>query len=123
MDKKLDINKIFQTTVSCYGREIPAVDILNALTKEELEGTLETLAQCLEQEGRIQMLKIQIKTFGGEKVEGQIRSDKDFYYLDNDGKRIGWMFAEGDIIEILEDVDSVDVPILVKASVNIKNSL
>jgi len=64
------------------------------------------------------MLKIRIKTFGGITEEGWIRSDSEFIHYDKDGKVIKWLLASGDTVEIVEDVDSVNVPEVIRNAVN-----
>lgn len=64
------------------------------------------------------MLKIRIKTFSGIIEEGWIRSDSEFIYYDKDAKVIKWLLEEGDLIEILEDIDGVDVPQIIKDAVH-----
>ena len=54
--------------------------------------------------------KIEIRTQSGITETGWIRSSKDFWYLDESGKEIRWIWAEGDTIEIKEDVDACEVP-------------
>ena len=66
------------------------------------------------------MRKIEIRTESGIKETGWIKSMDDFWYYDETGKQIRWTWGQGDILEIKEDVDSDNVPRVIREAVGVK---